>query len=91
MKVVRSPNREKKWRAVFSDGSHTDFGDPKYEDYTQHEDEERRRLYQQRHKKDLETEDPRRAGFLSYYLLWGNSTSLQENLKAYNRRFGNKL
>lgn len=91
MKVIRSPNREKKWRAIFQDGTHTDFGDPMYEDYTQHGDEERRRLYQQRHKKDLETGDPRRAGFLSYFILWGPSTSIQENIRAYNRRFGDKL
>lgn len=91
MKLVKSPAPKKKWRAIFSDGSHADFGHSDYEDYTQHGDEERRRLYKQRHKKDLETGDPRRPGFLSYFILWGPTTSLQENVRLYKKRFGSKL
>ena len=87
MKLARSPRANKKWRATFSDGRHTDFGDPQYEDYTQHKDKERRRAYRQRHEKDLATRDPRSAGFLSYYLLWGKSTSLAANVREYERLF----
>jgi hypothetical protein len=87
--IVRpSPLSHKKWRASFKDGTHTDFGNPEYEDYTQHHDEERRRLYRIRHKKDLETKDPKRAGFLSYYILWGDSTSREKNIQKYKMRFG---
>jgi len=88
MKIVASPLSSKKWRAIFKDGSHTDFGDPDYEDYTQHGDEQRRKNYQQRHKKDLETRDPRKAGFLSYYILWGPSKSLEQNIRDFKKRFG---
>lgn len=91
MRIEASPLKTKKWRAIFSDGAYTDFGDPLYEDYTQHKDEKRRELYKQRHKKDLQTKDPRRAGFLSYYILWGDSTSLEENIRKYKRMFGDKL
>jgi hypothetical protein len=91
MKIIASPLKTKKWRAIFSDGTHTDFGDPMYEDYTQHKDEKRRELYKQRHKKDLETKDPRRAGLLSYNILWGSSTSLEQNIREYKKRFGDKL
>ena len=87
MRVEQSPLKTKKWRATFKDGTHTDFGDPKYEDYTQHKDEKRRELYKQRHKKDLETRDPKRAGFLSYYLLW-NLPTLEASLRDYKKRFG---
>jgi Family of unknown function (DUF5754) len=89
MRLVKSPLPQKKWRAIFQDGTHTDFGDSTMQDYTQHHDTQRRANYKSRHSKDLETGDPRRAGFLSYYLLWGQSTSLQENLRHYKQRFGN--
>ena len=85
MKLEASPRKEKKWRATFKDGSHTDFGDASMEDYTQHHDKQRRENYQSRHKKDLNTGDPKRAGFLSYYILWGSSTSIAKNLAAYKK------
>jgi hypothetical protein len=91
MQVVASPLKTKKWRAIFTDGSHTDFGDPNYEDYTQHKDEKRRELYKQRHKKDLRTNNPRKAGFLSYYILWGESKSLEQNIRDYKMMFKDKL
>ena len=92
LRVVKSPKSEKKWRAVFQTDSgrekNVDFGAAGMEDYTQHHDKDRRERYRTRHKKDLETRDPTRAGFLSYYVLWGDSTSFAENLAAYRRRFG---
>lgn len=94
MKLVRvedSPMDGKKWRAFFRDGdkmTHTDFGASGYEDYTQHRDKERRRLYRERHQKDLDTGDPTRAGFLSYYILWGDSTDMRRNISSYKKRFG---
>jgi hypothetical protein len=87
LRLVHAKNPAKKWRAEFSDGSSTEFGASAYEDYTQHGDEERRRLYRSRHAKDLLTEDPTRAGFLSYHLLWGPSTSLARNIATYKRMF----
>ena len=63
------------------------FGARGYEDYTIHKDRTRRDRYRTRHTKDLRTGDPTRAGFLSFYLLWGDSTSLAKNVAAYRRRF----
>jgi len=76
-----------KWTAIFDDGKRVSFGHKDYSDYTQTGDKERRRLYRIRHKKDLETGDPRRAGFLSRYLLWGDSTDINTNLREYKRKF----
>ena len=91
VKLIKSPKSEKKWRAVFQTDAgrekNVDFGDSKMEDYTQHHDKERRERYRSRHAKDLKTQDPTRAGFLSYYVLWGDSTSLQDNLASYRRKF----
>tara|TARA_R100000654_G_scaffold50368_1_gene76541 strand:+ start:593 stop:895 length:303 start_codon:yes stop_codon:yes gene_type:complete len=95
LKVVASDKPTKKWTAIFKldNGKEkkTNFGfknpkDPK-NDYTLHKDKERRDRYRTRHKKDLNTKDPSRAGYLSYYLLWGDSTSLKKNIADYKKRF----
>lgn len=88
VRVVKSPLATKKYRAEFDNGKHTDFGAAGMSDYTQHHDKARRERYRTRHRKDLETADPTRAGFLSWYVLWGDSTSLTANIADYRRRFG---
>jgi hypothetical protein len=87
MQLIKSPKAGKKWRAVFKDGTHTDFGSAGMDDYTLTHDKEQRERYRSRHRKDLDTNDPKRAGYLSWYLLWGESTSLETNLRAYKKRF----
>ncbi len=87
--IVRSPNPAKKWRAKFEvDGRerHTDFGAAGMQDYTQHHDPERAARYRARHAKDLNTNDPTRAGYLSYYILWA-SPSFRANVAAYKNKF----
>jgi hypothetical protein len=76
-----------KWTAVFDDGKRVNFGHANYQDFTQHKSIVRRELYKKRHAKDLETGDPRRPGFLSYYLLWGDSSDLNTNIAEYKRKF----
>lgn len=85
--IVVSPNTEKKYRAYFSDGKHTDFGDSMMEDYTQHHNKGRRYQYWQRHMKDLKTKDPTRAGYLSLFILWGDSTNIETNIHSYRELF----
>ena len=87
IRLVEARDGKHKWIAEFDSGKKTRFGSEPYEDYTQHKDKERRELYRLRHKKDLETGDPTRAGYLSYYILWGDSTSIQQNVKSFNKRF----
>jgi len=95
MIVKRSDKSGKKYVAVFTDTStgrekKTYFGAAGMTDYLLSKDKERRSRYRSRHKKDLQTNDPTRAGFLSYYLLWGESTSLRSNISSYKSRFGFK-
>ena len=87
VRVVESPVTGKKYRAEFEGGKHTDFGASGMSDYTINQDKDRRERYRSRHRKDLETNDPTRAGYLSWYLLWGDSTSLRTNIAEYKRRF----
>lgn len=90
IEVIKSPLATKKYRAVFNrDGKlfHRDFGASGMLDYTISKDKERRRLFRIRHKKDLDTNDPTRAGYLSYFILWGPTTSIAENVRLYKSRF----
>lgn len=79
-------DKKHKWIAYFKDGRKTKFGAYGASDYTIHKDIERRNRYRQRHKKDLETNDPYRPGYLSYYILW-NKPTIEESVKDYNKLF----
>ena len=82
--LLASPVRGKKYRVIFDDGTFTDFGAQGMSDYTIHHDRTRKERYMKRHKKDLETRDIHRAGYLSWYLLWG-FPSLSKSVTAYNK------
>ena len=64
----------------------TYFGASGMDDYTITKNKEQRARYRARHKKDLKG-DPTRAGYLSYYILWGDSTSKRANIASFKRRF----
>jgi len=49
VKVIRSPDRKKKFRAIFEDGRTVDFGASGYSDYTKHKTPSRMRSYVLRH------------------------------------------
>ena len=89
--VVKAGDGTHKWKANFigEDGRKrtTYFGSAGMDDYTLTKDKEQRDRYRERHKKDLLTNDPTRAGFLSYYVLWGDSTSFKSYLASFKRRF----
>ena len=63
----------------------TKFGAKGMSDFTKHKDINRRDRYISRHKKDLRTKDPTRAGFLSMYILW-NKKTFKASLTDYKRR-----
>jgi len=91
LSVKKSDRPEKKFMAEFEMDNgrkrRTYFGAAGMDDYTITKDKEQRKRYRERHQKDLKTDDPTRAGFLSYYLLWGDSTSLRENIRMYKKKF----
>jgi len=87
MHLEKATDDKHKWVAIFKNGKKTSFGAKNMDDYTLTHDKEQRARYRKRHEKDLDTNDPYRAGYLSYYLLWGESTSLATNVRSYNQRF----
>jgi len=62
------------------------FGAFGYEDYTQHGDPYRKKLYLNRHRKREDWNDPRTAGALSRWILW-NKLNLQDSIADYIKRF----
>tara|TARA_R110001632_G_scaffold29690_2_gene78672 strand:- start:1871 stop:2173 length:303 start_codon:yes stop_codon:yes gene_type:complete len=90
--IKKSPKKEKKFRAIFKDTTgkiikQTDFGSAGMSDFTIHKDKDRRKRYRNRHRKDLDTKDFKRAGYLSYYILWGDSSNFDKAVKDYKIRF----
>ena len=91
LKIVRSPLSAKKYRAHFNDGKHTDFGAKGYQNYggvgtERHLDEERKKRYIERHKKNEDWKDPKKAGTLSRYVLW-NKKNFRASVQDYKKRF----
>ena len=92
MYLLQSPLKTKKWRAIWSDGTHTDFGAKGMDDYTITKDPEQRARYLKRHGGGKESwNNPRSAGALSRWILWGEHTGIQANLRDFKTRFAGKI
>ena len=95
MKLVinKSTKPEKRLVATFSEKDKKDkkvhFGlkNPKRGTYIDTGDKKARAAYRARHKKDLDTKDFTRPGYLSYFILWGGSDSLKKNIELYKKKF----
>lgn len=90
LSIKPSSNPDKKYDALFDIDGKTktvSFGAKGYSDYTQNKSKVRRMLYLIRHRKNEDWTKPDTAGALSRYILWGQSTSLHENIANFKRRF----
>lgn len=65
----------------------THFGQRGATTYIDGADKKKRSAFRARHKGDLKTKDYKRAGFLSYYLLWGDHKTLNKNISDYKKKF----
>ncbi len=92
MKVVikKSTQPKKKYMAVFTDNGKkvktTHFGSAGMSDFTKNKDEERKKRYLDRHRKNENWNDYKSAGSLSRYILW-NKPTLRASIADYKRRF----
>jgi hypothetical protein len=92
MKVVikKSTQPKKKYMAVFTENGKkvktTHFGSAGMSDFTKHKDEERKKRYLDRHRKNENWNDYKSAGSLSRYILW-NKPTLRASIADYKRRF----
>ena len=94
LKIVKSHLANKKYDAIFTydDGKTKTipFGAANFSDFTIHHDKDRRDRYIARHRKHEEFNDPMTAGSLSRWILWGDSTSLETNIRNFKKKFNLK-
>ena len=96
VEIKPSKAKNKKFTAIFYDDQGKkiktiQFGDSRYQDYTMHKDKQRRDKYRARHQKSLAKTDYMSPAHLSYYILWGESSSLNTNINNYVKKFKLKL
>lgn len=82
-----------KWVGIFQDPvtkteRRVPFGSFGMSDYTINRDPLRRANYLSRHQTRENWNDPMTAGSLSRWILWGETTSLQTNVRRFKQRFG---
>jgi hypothetical protein len=89
LSIKKSNTKGKKLMAIFKindlNKKTIHFGAAGMSDFTKHKDINRRNRYIKRHLKDLNTNDPTRAGYLSMFILW-NKKSLKDSINDYKRR-----
>lgn len=88
--VKKSSKPEKKLMAIFTleNGKKktVHFGSAGMSDYTKHKDDERKKRYLNRHRKNENWNAPMTAGALSRWILW-NLPTRSAALSDYKRRF----
>ena len=90
--IKKSTRKNKKYMAIFYDRRNkktttSHFGSAGMDDYTITKDKDQRERYRKRHAKDLNTNDPKKPGYLSLGLQWGDSTNLQTNIRKYKKKY----
>jgi hypothetical protein len=93
--IKKSSKSGKKLDAVFSypDTTRTktiSFGQAGAPDYTKTKDKAQRSRYISRHKAREDWTRPDTAGSLAKHVLWGSSTSRQENIRKFKSKFNLK-
>ena len=84
--VKRSPKKDKKLVATFSDGKQVHFGFKGMSDYLHHKSKIRKNNYISRHRSRENWDDPKTRGSLSRYILW-NKKTLNASIQDYKKRF----
>ena len=86
LEVKKSTRKDKKYMAVFDDGTTTHFGFKGSSTYIDHNDDKKKDAYIARHKVNENWNDPKTAGALARYILW-NKKTLKESIADYKKRF----
>ena len=92
MNIVITPSDKtfKKFTALINDTKNNNkktihFGDNRYQDFTLHKDDKRKKSYLSRHKHD-NYNNPNYASFYSTNLLW-NKPTLKQSIQATNKKY----
>ena len=87
--INRSMRKNKRFAVTMSDGTKFHFGLPKGSTYIDHRDKLKRTAYRRRHlgneqERYLITNLVPSPSLFAYYLLWGDSISLEKNIHDLN-------
>ena len=85
MELYESKRKDKRFVAIIK-GKKYHFGSKTGNTYIEHHDKKKRENYIKRHS-IREDWSKINAGSLSRWVLWGNSTSLETNIRDYIKRF----
>jgi hypothetical protein len=86
MIIVKSTRKDKRFEAIFKDGTSIHFGSKNGSTYIDHGDKIKRENYIKRHQVN-EDWNTINAGSLSRYILWGDSNDLGKNILDYKKKF----
>lgn len=88
--IKKSTLKTKKYDVFKENKKLLSFGATGYDDYTVHNDIERKKRYVIRHKKNENWSDPNTAGFWAKHILWNKST-IDASISDTSKRFGIKI
>ena len=84
--LIQKPTNKDKKFMLETHGQIFHFGAAGYEDYTMHNDDDRKPRYIKRHMKNEKWDNPTKAGFYSRWVLWHKKT-IEESIADINKRF----
>ena len=84
--LKKSSNPRKKYDAVIDGKKTVSFGANGYSDFTKHKDEERKKNYMDRHRKNEDWKDHKTAGFYAKHIFW-NKPTIEASVKGTNKKF----
>jgi hypothetical protein len=87
MYITQSNRKDKRYLAVFDNGTKIHFGLKDGQTYIDHMDKDKRDAYLKRHAKNENWDDPYTAGSLSRFITWGDSTNINKNISDFKKRF----
>lgn len=87
MQIKPSTRKDKRFMAIFKNGTVTHFGAKNGTTYIDEGNKIKRSAYIARHKVNENWKDPYSAGALSRFILWGDYTSIDGNIASYKRMF----
>ena len=88
MNIIIKPSTklDKKYTAIIDNKKQVHFGQAGASDYTLHKNHNRKKLYENRHKKNEDWSNPLTAGFYAKNILW-NKPTIAESIKDTNKKY----
>ena len=87
MYIKPSNRKDKRYDAVFHDGTKVSFGAKGAKTFIDSASEKTKDAWIARHKVRENWDNPKTAGSLAKHILWGKSKSVRENLKTFKKKF----